>query len=91
MLSSKMSADEEEAVMKELAELQDELVSRGTRRFLVSTTIFSFRPRQAPYICQMLQFRNPSPDQNVSLLSWINVLPADARWIQCSQHSPQPS
>lgn len=59
MLSSKMSADEEEAVMKELATLQAELVSRGIRWFLVATTIFSFRPLQAPYICQMLQFRNP--------------------------------
>lgn len=33
MLSSKMSADEEEAVMKELANLQAELVSRSTRCF----------------------------------------------------------
>lgn len=68
MLSSKMSADEEEAVMKELAKLQAELVSRDTLRFLVSTTMFLFRPLQAPYICQMLQFRNPSSDQRVSVL-----------------------
>ena len=91
MLSSKMSADEEEAVMKELATLQAELVSRRTQRFLVSTTIFSFRPLQAPYICRMLRFRNPSPDQSVSLLSWKNDLPADTQWIQWSQHILQRS
>jgi len=67
MLSSKMSADEEEAVMKELTKLQAELVSRDTRWFLVSTTMLFFRLLQAPYICQMLQFRNPSSDQRVSL------------------------
>jgi len=66
MLSSKMSADEEEAVMMELAGLQAELVSRCTRWFLVAVVISSFRPLQAPYICQMLQFPNPSPDQRVS-------------------------
>jgi len=44
MLSSKMSADEDEAVMEELAKLQAELVSRSTQWFLVFTIMFSFRP-----------------------------------------------
>jgi hypothetical protein len=66
MLSSKMSADEEESVMKELAVLQAELVSSSIRWFFVSPTRSSFRHLQAPYICQMLQFRDPSPDQKVS-------------------------
>jgi hypothetical protein len=80
MLSSKMSADEEEAVMKELAKLQAELVSRSIRWFLVFTTIFLFRSLlQAPSICQRLQFRNPSPDQRVSFFSWVNDRHADTR------------
>jgi hypothetical protein len=69
MLSSKMSADEEEAVMKELARLQAELVSRSITWFLVLIMSSSFRPLQAPYGCQMLQFQNPSPDQRVSQVS----------------------
>ena len=51
MLSSKMSADEEEAVMKELAKLQAEIVSRDTRWFLVSTTMFFFQaPASSVYL-----------------------------------------
>ena len=48
MLSSKMSADEEEAVMKELARLQVELVSSGIRGLPVALTSSSFRLPQAP-------------------------------------------
>jgi len=69
MLSSKMSAQEEEAVMKELAELQAELVSSDVRWFLVSLTSSLFRLLQGPYSCRMLQFRNPSPAQRVSKVS----------------------
>jgi hypothetical protein len=61
-----MSADEEEAVMKELAVLQAELVSSGIRWFPVFLTGYSFRLLRVPSSCQRPRFLILSPDQRVS-------------------------